>query len=110
MQEIEQILLKERKQHSLAIQQLSARAESEIDQLKVVISQLQNEIQVQASHHEQQLLAEDTKHKKDQRVLKQSFAKQSEEGKERIAHLEQTLEAQTKQSELKCDQLEQRIR
>jgi len=107
---MEQILLKEREQHSIAIQQLSTNAESEMNRLKAVISQLQNDAQVQASHHEKQLLTEVTRNEKEKTALKQSFAKQSQEAKERISHLEQTLKAQTKESELKCDQLEQRIR
>ena len=110
MQEIEQILLREREQHSIAIQQLNAHAESEVGGLKAVISQLQNETRAQASHYEAQLLAEATKNEAEQNGLKQSFAKQSHEEKERILHLEHTLEAQSKQSKLKSNQLEQRIR
>ena len=110
MQEIEQILLKEREQHSATIQQLNANAASEMDRLKAVMSQLQNETRVQASHSEQQLVTEAAKSKREQTALKKSFAKQSEEAKERIAHLEHALEVQTKQSESKCDQSEQRIR
>ena len=107
---MEQILLREREQHSIAVQQLKAHGESEVAGLKAVISQLQNEARVQATHHEQQLLEEATKSKAEQTALEQSFAKQNQEAKERISHLECTLVAQTKQSESKCEQLEQRIR
>lgn len=110
LQEIEQILLREREQHSMAIQQLNSHAESEINRLKSVISQLQNETRVQASHFEEQLVTETTKNKAEQTSLKQSFVKQNQEAKERISYLEQTLEAQTKENGLKCEQSEQRIR
>lgn len=94
----------------MAIQQLNAHAESEIDRLKAVISQLQNETRVQGSRYEEKLLAEAAKNETEQATLKQSFAKQDQEARERISYLEHTLEAQTKQSDLKCNQLEQRIR
>lgn len=107
---MEQILLREREEHSILVQQLNTHAGSEMDRLKAIISQLQNETRVQASHHKQQLLAEAKKNETEQTALKQCLAKQSQEAKERISHLENTLEAQTKQSESKCSQLEQRIR
>ena len=107
---MEQILLREREEHSIEVQQLNAYSESEMEKLKLVIAQFQNETQVQASHHEKQLLAEAAKNKAEQTALKQSFAKQNQEAKERISHLEHALEAETKQSESKCQQLEQRVR
>ena len=94
----------------MAIQQLNSHAESEIKWLKSVISQLQNETRVQASHFEEQLMTEATKNKTEQISLKESFAKQNQEAKERVSYLEQTLEAQAKENELKCERLEQRIK
>lgn len=104
------MLLKEREKHSVEVQQLRAHTESEMDRLKAVISQLQNEIRVQSDHHQQQLLVEIAKNKKEQNALKQSFAKQNQEAKERSSHLEHTLETQAKESKSKCNQSEQRIR
>lgn len=110
LQEVEQILLREREQHSMAIQQLNLHAEAEINRLKSVISQLQNETRVQASQYEEQLVTEVAKNKTEQSTLKQSFVKENQEAKERISYLEQTLEAQMKENKLKCNKLEQRIR
>jgi len=107
---MERVLQEEREQHAIALQQLTARADSEKGHLKAVITQLQNEVKRQSSCHEQQLVAEMTKMETEQASLKQSYIKKSREAQERISYLEQTLEDQRKQGGIKCEQLEQRIR
>jgi len=107
---MERVLQEEREQHAIALQQLTTHSDSEKDRLKVIITQLQNEVKRQASSHEHQLVAEITKKETEQASLKQSHMKQSREAQERISYLEQALEDQRKQDNIKCEQLEQQIR